>query len=93
MPSAAEAYRIWMQEQTHQELSKESLNENQESPIACRIDKRKHEENGKFTQNKKGTYYYEHCTMYGHSTERCSRIHGFPANYKPKTWKKEGLAR
>lgn len=92
-PSAAEAYRILMQEQTHQELSKGSNGDEQETPIACRIDnKRKYVNRGKFVQNKKAGHYCEHCKMHGHSMERCWKIHGYPPNYKPNTWKKENTA-
>ncbi|XP_057533142.1 uncharacterized protein LOC130811022 [Amaranthus tricolor] len=90
LPSAAEAYRILMQKQTHQEQSKKSMNENQETPIACRVDKRKHGEKEKFIQNKRGSYYCDHYKMYGHSMESCWKIHGYPTNYIPNTWKKEG---
>ena len=60
-PSAAEADKILMREQTHQELSKSTHVEEQETPIACRIEnKRKYGEKGKFVQSKKASYYCEH---------------------------------
>lgn len=90
LPSAAKAYKILMQEQTHQELSKTTINGNQETPIACRVDKRKYAKKGKFAQNKRGRYYCDHCEMHGHSLERCWKINGYPPNYRPNTWKKYG---
>ena len=87
LPSAAEAYRILMQEQTHQELSKGTLSEEQETSIACKIDnKRKHGDKGKFVQNMEARYYCDHCKVHGHSMERCWKIHAYPANYRPNTW-------
>ncbi|CAO2837653.1 unnamed protein product [Amaranthus hypochondriacus] len=41
LPFAAEAYRILIQEQTYQELSKGTLNKDQETPIACKVDNKK----------------------------------------------------
>ena len=46
-PSAAEAYRLLMQEQTHQELSKTTMYKDQETPIVCRIEKRKFTNRGR----------------------------------------------
>ena len=87
--SAAEAYRILMQVQTHQELSKGTPSEEHETPIACRADnKRKYGDKGKFVK-KKGSYYCDHCKVYVHSMERCWKIHGYPANYRPNIWKKD----
>ena len=55
--SATEAYRILMQEQTHQEFSKGSNGDEQETPIACRVDnKRKFGEKKKFVLNMKASY-------------------------------------
>ena len=49
LPLAAKAYRILMQEQTHQELSKNISSDEQETPIACRVDnKKKYGDKGKF---------------------------------------------
>lgn len=34
--------------------------------------------------NKRGSYYYcSHCKIPGHSLERCFKVHGYPADYKP----------
>ena len=70
-PSAAEACRILMQEQTHQELSKTTMHEDQETPIVCRIEKRKFVDKGKTVQHKKGSFFCDHCKAYGHNMERC----------------------
>lgn len=42
LPIVSEAYRILIQEQTHQEISKVGKSEIQEG-FACRVDKRKYE--------------------------------------------------
>ena len=90
LPSAAKAYRILMQEQTHQELSKTTLYEDLETHDACRLEKRKFVDKAKNVQNKKGSHFCEHCKVHGHSMERCWKIHGFPANYRPNIWRKDG---
>ena len=42
MPTAAEAYNILTQQQTHQEFSKNTLSEqNHEVPIACKVEKKR----------------------------------------------------
>ena len=93
-PSAVEAYRILMQEQTHEELSKSTHVQEQEMPIACKIEnKRKYGEKGKFVQSKKASYNCEHCKIHGHSIERCWKIHEYPPNYRPNTWKKETVGK
>lgn len=45
---------------------------------------------GKFAQNKRGSYYCDHCKMHGHNMERCWKINGYSRNYKLNTWKKDG---
>ncbi|KAG8373898.1 hypothetical protein BUALT_Bualt11G0073100 [Buddleja alternifolia] len=35
-------------------------------------------------QSDKSSLYCEHCYRIGHVQEKCFKLHGFPANYKPK---------
>ena len=54
LPSAADSYRILMKEQTHQELSKNTSSEEQETSIAYRVDnKSKYGDKGKFVLTRK----------------------------------------
>ena len=42
LSTVSKAYRILIQEQTHQEISKMDHFTEQDTPMACRIEKRKH---------------------------------------------------
>ena len=44
-------------------------------------------------QNKKRSYYCDHCKVQGHSTERCWKIHGSSVNYRPDTWRKDTIGK
>ena len=83
MPTVCEAYRILTQEQTHQEISRTSYVDTQETTIACRTEKRKFVQNkSKNIRNKKtnNQFFCEHCKIHGHNIERCWKIHGYPPN-------------
>ena len=90
--TAAEAYVILLQEQFHQEISKNVITDNQDS-IACRIEKKKYydgrnKEKGEY-HGKRQTFFCEHCKVTGHTQDRCWKLHGYPSKVKSNTWKKE----
>lgn len=85
MPSAADAYSILTQEQTHQAFSRTIVvgeSENQEPSIACRIEKRKFTVNKRRndSKSKRQTLYCDHCKIHGHTMDRCWKINGYPDN-------------
>lgn len=90
LPSAAQAYRILLQEETHLHLSTSGggLNET----MAGRAEKRKFHERGnnrsqyaEGNKSKKPTLWCEHCKINGHIKEKRWKINGYPLNHKNNT--------
>ncbi|CAO2830744.1 unnamed protein product [Amaranthus hypochondriacus] len=117
LPTIAQAYRILMQEQKHQEIS--NTDEGRNNSLAFGANKRLHRNtipySGDFTNRgghsshgsrltpssnvtpinkvnagfkRPNNYYCDHCKVYSHSMERCWKIHGYPDNFKPNSWKR-----
>lgn len=72
---------------SNQELNKfnrQGFNRNTNSPIGT---KPTHEQNvvyGITPSERRSKYYCDHCKIYGHSVERCFKIHGYRNNFKGK---------
>lgn len=98
LPTVSEAYRILIQEQTHQEISKITHTIEQDTSMACRVEKRKNYDN-KYKKNEKyasgskksnTTLFCENCKIHGHTIDRCWKVHGYPQGFKNNSWKKDG---
>ncbi|CAO2822842.1 unnamed protein product [Amaranthus hypochondriacus] len=93
LPTAAQAYMILLQEETHLQLSTSGGSFNE--PMAYKENKRKFQERGNNKsqyseghKNKKPTLWCDHCKMNGHTKEKCWKIVGYPVNHKANTWKR-----
>lgn len=98
LPSSSEVYRILIQEQVHQEISKTTMDESQEFNMACKVEKRKYNEyrgndyknkNYKGNKRQNNNLFCEHCKIGGHTYEKCWKVHGYPPNFKQNSWRKE----
>ena len=89
LPTVAQAFRLFSQEERHQEVSQ--LVSNTES-LAFLADNKKHTDTGLISGSKFGAanspgkrntkYYCTHCKIHGHSIERCFKINGYPPSFK-----------
>ena len=86
LPTAAQAYRILLQEETHlqQSTSGGSVNDS----MACRVEKRKYQDKGGSKNyssegytSKKSVLWCEHRKISGHIKEKCWKIIGYPSNH------------
>lgn len=76
LATAAQAYKILLQEETHLNLSISGGSNNESMP--CKVEKRKYQErdgnrnyNSEGRKNKKLSLWYDHCRMSGHVKEKC----------------------
>lgn len=93
LPPITQAYKLILQEQKHKELS--LVNHQNNKLMALVANKRFYPESNKTYKHpsssstgisgiKRGShYYFTHCKIPGHSIERCFKIHGYLANWKP----------
>lgn len=95
LPKVAHAYRIFAQEERHQEVAQLSSHNESLAFVADKKPYKPYQNNPTYnkpaynksqnlTGNKRpGAHYYcTHCKVPGHSMERCFRIHGFPPGFK-----------
>ncbi|CAO2832491.1 unnamed protein product [Amaranthus hypochondriacus] len=95
MPTAAEVISILTQEQTHQEFSKGTITDYQEAEVVCRTEKTKYLDSNKYKpktdfKNKKPNtqLFCDPCKIQGHTIDKFWKIHGYPSNFKPNSWKR-----
>lgn len=97
LPTAGQAYRILLKEETHLQLSTSGGNIN--DYMACRVEKRNFQDKGSNIYNsterfksKRPNLWCDHCNMNGHIKEKCWKIIGYPpnhlANQKSNSWKR-----
>nr|XP_017256623.1 PREDICTED: uncharacterized protein LOC108226191 [Daucus carota subsp. sativus] len=88
LPTVSQAFRIFSQEERHQEVSQ--IVSNTES-LAFVADNKKHTDaaisgskpSAANLPGKRNTKYYcTHCKINGHSIERCFKINGYPPGFK-----------
>lgn len=99
LPSLAAAYRLFAQEESHKTISQSSTQAESLAFLTDRkrfpdTNLKNNDVSGKannntgnrtFNKNKLGSNYYcTNCKVPGHSIDRCFKIHGFPANFRPK---------
>ena len=97
LPTIAQAYQILDQEQRHQNLSK--LYDSHQESLAFDADRKPYFNRYKpphWTDKPKtsgtkrpGSYYCENCKVYGLSLKRWWKVHGYPPNLKPNTWRRQ----
>ena len=76
----SEVYRMLLQEESHKDHSK---NQTPMEPMAYGTDKWKTPHHGKTNNNnRKPSYFCDHCKIAGHNINRCLKIHGYPNKTK-----------
>lgn len=89
LPTPSNAYQMVLQEQVHQELT--NVNGITDS-LACHVEKRQWNDKSKSLQgknqgktSKRPTWFCDHCKIYGHTIDKCWKIHGYPTTIKSNT--------
>lgn len=89
LPSVSQAFRLIIQEENHKEFSNSAQQPDAMAfSVARKFYPKNHGDSAISSQNfnkkKPGANYYcTNCKISGHSIDRCFKIHGFPAGFKP----------